>query len=333
MRFGRFRGACAAALLLLLILSCACRRPEQAEGPTGVLILTPRPAATAVPTPSPTPMPTPTPSPTPTPDGLLGGRYAELLTPDAVGTESSYGCLSRYVSVRKVEKDTAYAASASDVVTYFVADVYVQDVTTLRCEAAKETFSAKAGTAAVSTMAERVNAIVAVSGDYYTHDRSGIVLRNGELFCDVPASQRDICVLYADGTMQTYPAGAFSLEEILAREPWQIWSFGPALLDDGGQPIESFRSSVRNVNPRCAIGCIEPGHYCFVVVDGRRPGYSNGVTLKMLARLMYDLGCTVAYNLDGGASAQMYWNGAILNTPSGGGRAISDIVYIAFPTE
>ena len=87
------------------------------------------------------------------------------------------------------------------------------------------------------------------------------------------------------------------------------------------------------VNPRCAIGYFEPGHYCFVVVDGRRPGYSNGVTMKMLSRLMYDLGCTVAYNLDGGASAQMYWNGDIYNYPSGNGRTISDIVYIAFPAQ
>ncbi len=320
-------------LLLSLLLLCACRRQEQAQGSGSVLILTPTPVATAVPTPAPTPVPTATPSPTPTPDGLLGGRYADLLTHDAVGTETSYGCLSRYVSIRKVEKDTAYAASDSDVVTYFVADVYVQDVTALRCEAAKETFSAKAGTAAVKAMAERVNAIVAVSGDYYTHDSTGIVFRNGELFCDTPSRRADICVLYADGTMQTYLQGAFSLDDILARDPWQIWSFGPALLDENGQPKDKFNSSLTEVNPRCAIGYFEPGHYCFVVVDGRRPGYSNGVTMKMLSRLMYDLGCTVAYNLDGGASAQMYWNGDIYNYPSGNGRTISDIVYIAFPAQ
>ena len=49
--------------------------------------------------------------------------------------------------------------------------------------------------------------------------------------------------------------------------------------------------SARSI-PRGAIGYYEPGHYCFVVVDGRQTGYSRGVTLEELAQVFDDLGCT-----------------------------------------
>jgi len=53
-------------------------------------------------------------------------------------------------------------------------------------------------------------------------------------------------------------------------------------------------------------------------------------TMTELARIMADLGCQVAYNLDGGGSSAMYWDGRIINRPSNGGeRATSDILYIA----
>ena len=49
---------------------------------------------------------------------------------------------------------------------------------------------------------------------------------------------------------------------------------------------------------------------------------------------MSDLGCTEAYNLDGGGSTTMYFNGQVVNQPTTNGntikeRAVSDIVYIA----
>ena len=48
-----------------------------------------------------------------------------------------------------------------------------------------------------------------------------------------------------------------------------------------------------------------------------------------LAQLFSDLGCTVAYNLDGGKSSVMVWDGGstTINTPDGGGRSVSEIIY------
>lgn len=93
--------------------------------------------------------------------------------------------------------------------------------------------------------------------------------------------------------------------------------------------MTKFNSVLMPANPRAAIGYFEPGHYCFVLVDGRRAEtYSAGMRLEALSQLFYDLGCKQAYNLDGGQSAVMVFDGKVVNQPVGGGRPVSDIVYI-----
>lgn len=82
--------------------------------------------------------------------------------------------------------------------------------------------------------------------------------------------------------------------------------------------------------PRTAVGVIDDNHLVFVV-DGRSEGYSAGVTMTELAQIMVGLGATTAYNLDGGGSSTMYFNGGLVNNPLGTGaeRGTSDILYIA----
>lgn len=85
-------------------------------------------------------------------------------------------------------------------------------------------------------------------------------------------------------------------------------------------------------NPRTAIGQISALHYLVIVSDGRT-SESAGLTLYQLATLFAQRGCTVAYNLDGGGSSTMVFNGNVVNNPTSGRsiteRAVSDIVYIA----
>ena len=109
----------------------------------------------------------------------------------------------------------------------------------------------------------------------------------------------------------------------------QPWLGEVVLLDADGQTSTAFSSTKRiiSANPRTAIGYYEPGHYCLVVVDGR--GESAGISLPRLSQLFYDLGCTAAYNLDGGNSSIMVWGDEVINNPSGGGRESSDALLIA----
>ena len=153
------------------------------------------------------------------------------------------------------------------------------------------------------------------------------MIRNGVVYDKKLYSNWDLCFLYRDGTMETMAAEDYQAKNLRV-DIWQAWQFGPSLLDSDGHALSDFpKSQIRVANPRTVIGYYEPGHYCFVTVDGRQGKYSGGMTLAELASLMESLGCKVAFNLDGGESAVLYWNGKIFNSPFDGGRSISDIIY------
>ena len=213
-------------------------------------------------------------------------------------------------------------------ITYYIADVYVTDVSTIKTAFADDTFG-KNIKKSVYDMAEDNNAVFAINGDYYGNSEQSIVIRNGVKYRDTP-SETDVLVLFTDGVMRTYLPEEFDIDAVLEQGAWQAWNFGPALLDGEGNILDTFNTTsyLNSKNPRSAAGYVEPGHYIFATVDGRDKGYSSGATLSELAAIMANEGCKYAYNLDGGKSAMMYYNGEIINEPDGGGRDISDIIYI-----
>ena len=112
--------------------------------------------------------------------------------------------------------------------------------------------------------------------------------------------------------------------------------FGPRLVENGVMTVDENSEVARSMasNPRTAIGQIDGLHYVFVVSDGRT-SESDGLSLSELAAFMQGLGAQNAYNLDGGGSSTMYFNGAVINNPTTSGRTIrersvSDIVYIGY---
>lgn len=318
-------------LLLACLLFAACGTPaatpaEPTPAPTEAVISEPESAAQDVPNAdapqgavseadvSPAPEETTQP---------IEARFADRFTTEPTYGENSYTSSTVAVSVRTVTVESTYAKLAS----YHVADIYVKDVTSIRAGAARGDFSLGAERH-FREVADDTGALLAIVGDCYTHRDGGVVIRNGELYCSTPNEGTDLCVLYRDGRMETKAWGTFTMQEILDADPWQVWSFGPALLDEDGHAMDVRCPEIGGSNPRTAIGYYEPGHYCFVVVDGRQDGWSDGMKLPALSRLMEDLGCRAAYNLDGGASAQMYWNGEIYSRACSEGRRISDIVYL-----
>lgn len=235
-----------------------------------------------------------------------------------VGKEGSYQSDNVRIAVDRIERDG---------ITYFVADIWIRDIRCLRTAFAQGKYG-KSITDTIDNIAADNGALLAMTGDYYGARSKGIVIRNGLLYRDTLFE--DVCVLYVDGTMETFEKRDFNIDDAIAAGAYQAWSFGPQLLE-GGQPMTSFNSAVRAANPRSAIGYYEPGHYCFVVVDGRQEGYSKGMKMSELSQTMYDLGCEAAYNLDGGQTAALYFDGGIINRPYLNGRRMSDIVYIGEP--
>ncbi|GAA5032365.1 phosphodiester glycosidase family protein [Microbacterium fluvii] len=235
-----------------------------------------------------------------------------------------------------VDVSTVVTGSGDDQVTYYVAEVTLGEATDLRSAFAKDQFGENI-TETTSAMAEANDALFAINGDYYGFRDTGIVIRNGVVYRDEPA--REGLVFYTDGTVEVYDETTTTADEMLADGAWNTLSFGPALVEDGEvvagiDDVEvdtNFGNhSIQGEQPRTAVGVIDENHLVFVVVDGRDTGYSRGVTMTELAEIMVSLGATTAYNLDGGGSSTMYYDGEVVNQPSNGGeRGTSDILYIA----
>jgi len=107
---------------------------------------------------------------------------------------------------------------------------------------------------------------------------------------------------------------------------------GPYLVKNGQMYVdikEQRFGAINGKNPRTAIGYTENNELIIVTVDGREET-SVGMTLWEISRLMKDLGCKYAMNLDGGGSSVIYVKGRIENTPAyKEGIAISNAITIS----
>ena len=223
---------------------------------------------------------------------------------------------------------------------YLGTSVYVADVKLSSAEYLKTAFAKNAYgrnvTEKTSAAASRVGAILAINGDYYGAQERGFVIRNGVIYRKTAKSNTDALVIYEDGSSEIVSESSTSAEALLSAGAYNVFSFGPGLITDGEISV-SVRSEVGQAmasNPRTAIGIIDDLHYIFVVFDGRTK-LSEGLSLYELAQFMQQLGAKCAYNLDGGGSSTMVFNGKVINTPTTNGRtvserSVSDIVYIGY---
>ena len=217
----------------------------------------------------------------------------------------------------------------------YVADIYLNSVQYLKTAFANDTYGYNV-TAKTSKIAQAHNAILAINGDFYGTHSHGYVIRNGVLYRDVPRDNTDYLCIMADGSFFITTSDEHSAQELLDMGAWQCFMFGPRLIENGAIAVDENSEVSRSMasNPRTAIGMIDSQHYVFVVSDGRTSD-SDGLSLAQLAEFMQGLGAETAYNLDGGGSSTMYFNGNVINNPTTSGRSIkersvSDIVYIGY---
>lgn len=245
---------------------------------------------------------------------------------EAVVTETEYqdGNISIRLSAYRVEDSAVY-----------VADIQLASPEYLKTALADNAYG-KNLTEKTSVMARSAGAILAINGDYYGVQESGYVLRNGVLYRDTPVSGKEDLVIFADGSFRIIREDEISAQSLLEAGAEQILSFGPALVENGEVSVEKGQevSRAKSSNPRTAIGIVEENHYLFVVSDGRTSD-SQGLSLYELAEFMQSLGVTTAYNLDGGGSSTLYFNGQVVNQPTTNGkkiqeRSVSDIVCIGY---
>ena len=281
-------------------------------------------------------------------ENLTTEQIAALFTPVKVFREREhYSDPDIYIDITTHRDD-------ADTTTYYVADIRINSLGYLKTALAKDTYGMHIKER-TSDICKRKKGILAINGDTYGEQEGGYVVRNGLPLRETnnlnrmrgTTSKAEDLIIRGDGTFAVIDERYTSFEEVTAQNPWQVFSFGPALVKENEVSVnENEEVGVAlsgNRNQRCAIGIISPCHYCFVVSDGRN-SESSGISLFTLGTIMKNLHCETAYNLDGGGSATMYLDdgtgnanklGHLVNTPGQlegdktvKQREVSDIVYI-----
>src|SRR5574344_73233 len=215
----------------------------------------------------------------------------------------------------------------------YIADIKVSSIEYLKRAFANNTYGRNIK-ATTSSIASSNNTILAINGDFYGFRNYGYVLANGTIYRST-SNSNEALVINNDGSFSIVDEDSSNLSDLLASGAYQVFSFGAALINNGAISVTTSDEVDQSMtsNPRTAIGILDNLHYVFVVSDGRT-SESAGLSLYELANVMDDLGCTTAYNLDGGGSTTMYFNGEVVNNPTdgttSGERKVSDIVYIGY---
>jgi len=220
-------------------------------------------------------------------------------------------------------------------ITYFVVDVQIADISGFQTALSSD--QPFGDMEPISEMAARYNAVLAINGDDYGTHKYGTIIRNGTLI-RAHDTTRNMLIVDKAGNMSVKvdrkgEDPATLGQQLIAEGVWQTFEFGPELVRDSQAAsfnsafdVISTKSSRRE--PRTAIGQINALHYIIIIADGRQEGYSKGMTLPELQQLFIDYGAQTAMNLDGGGSTELWFQGEIINRPSGGDeRYVSDMIF------
>ena len=174
-----------------------------------------------------------------------------------------------------------------------------------------------------SNIAKMNNAVAAINGGGF-HDPNGtgtgrlpygFILHDGEYVIgkDVgPDEDVDFVGFSKSGNLI---AGNYDKTQLSDMKAMEGITFGPPLIVDGKKMITEGDGGW-GVGPRTAIGQKKDGTVLFLVIDGRQPGYSIGATLRDVQDILFEKGCYIVANLDGGSSSTLYLNGKVVNKPA-----------------
>ncbi len=236
----------------------------------------------------------------------------------------------------------------------WVIRVKIKDVSQLRTAVSSDTYKGR-GSAKIENMASSKNAVVAMNGDFFKYEFDvGYVVRQGELIRDASNNRRhyfDMLLIDSAGDFHIIPdAGtekidAYVAEHLTPEEKTILhtFNFGPALVLNGeAQDVSTTGVAAQGLwewpTPiaRTAIVQTGPLEYAIVVVDGHGK-QTSGFTMQEFADYIAEQcpDAIVAYNLDGGGSAQLYSRknsdkkkGEVIFEGSGA-RPLYDILYFA----
>ncbi len=241
---------------------------------------------------------------------------------------------SGYISETEYQDPTLHVTietGRKDECDYWVARVKIGHPSQLRTAAAagfENDYTAKG-----VYIARRQNAVLAINGDYYSYYQYGYILRQGKEFRNKLRAERDVLAIDENGDFHIlYTPDRNSMTPTLdGKKLINVFHFGPALVADGeiGTLEASYWLAPESKRQRMCIAQTGELEYMALCCAGPLRG-SQGMTLYQFAELAKELGARTAYNLDGGDSTMMIFNGQKINDKENKNtRDISDMIYFA----
>lgn len=186
-----------------------------------------------------------------------------------------------------------------------------------------------------SDMAATVNAVVAMSGDFYKFRDMGIVVYQRNVH-RVEGEEIDTCFIDSNGNFNFVRRGEImdrAAAEAYVKENDILFSlaFGPVLIDNGENVMpDSYPiGEIHDTYSRAAIAQLGELHYLLVTINYEGP-YIAASTIGQMAEVLHSMGVDKAYTLDGGQTGTVIMNDVVINNVDyGEQRNISDIIYFA----
>ena len=129
-------------------------------------------------------------------------------------------------------------------------------------------------------------------------DVEGLVISEGEVYSEAKYGWPVLCILEGN---------RLEINPFDCPENTQSALAGTNLVVIDGKVVKQGTDiGATKLDPRTAVAIDEQGKKLWlVVIDGRQPGYSEGLTLEELGKFLQELGAVSALNLDGGGSTAM----------------------------
>lgn len=180
-------------------------------------------------------------------------------------------------------------------------------------------------------LAQRVNAVLAINGDFFSFNYTGYLVRQGELYRDRTHEKFDVLIIDDKGDFHILVDPTEEQTHGFEGKIINSFNFGPALVKDGEiiTTTKELNVGLYKETQRMGIGQIGPLEYICVATEGPEQKGSDGLTVAEFAQLMKDLGAVQAYNLDGGSSSAMMLGGEKINARGGKQRPICDLLYFS----
>lgn len=171
---------------------------------------------------------------------------------------------------------------------------------------------------------KRNKAAVGVNAGGFADGRGGryplsTTIVDGEYVGGFEASYKDLFFVGLNESNKLIGGKFSSRSQLDSLKPKFGASFVPVLLDNGKKTAipAKWKTSPKRA-PRTVIANYKDDQLLFIVADGYNERGSSGATLEEMQSMAKSFGAIDAYNLDGGGSSTLVFNGRVINSPSDG---------------